>query len=349
MTIIHTTPAAFTSDLAALTAGDTLMLADGIYSGNWHAPNILTIPASVTVQAESGARPVLTSSDDTPPRVDVLTPSVVNGLWFGSATKPTANDTVIITYSQAQMKNCTFFNYDQCLLTQQTGHTILISACRFINCGYGGLSHDIYITNHAYGGAYGCRMTDCINIGGQGWKYHSWGGATETEILRNFTGGRFGVSNVPNWAACNGTGTFTDNVFWSTDSTLEQMQINAMTSGSVYHNLIGYHTGWIPAFLSNAILRGNNSNIDVYRNNWDGIGTNYTRAEVISLLGVSADDVDAACTAINTSFTTQSIAQILADATIEANFAIIDAARLAWIGTSHPVTKVAVISEQKLL
>lgn len=338
MSVIHTTPTNFAVDLTALAAGDTLMLADGIYTGDWHAPNILTIPASVTLQAESGARPVLTSSDDTPPRVDVLMPSIVDGLWFGSATKPTTNDTVIITYSQAQMKNCTFFNYDQCLLTQQTGYNTLVDACRFVNCGYHNKSHDMYITNNKQTGIYGTRVQDCINIGGQGWKYHAYGGiVSDTEILRNFAGALDGgdVGYYGCYVVSTGIGTITNNVFWSTTSTSEQLQINSMPSGSVIHNLTGRCLGWIPNWLNDDIQRSDNSFIDPYRIAWtSGIGTNYTRADMPTVLGVSADALDAACTAINTSFTTQTIAQILADATIESNFTIIDAARLAWAGNT---------------
>lgn len=323
MTTIHTTPATFAADLASLAEGDTILLADGIYAVNG---TLQFQHNSITMQAESGARPLITNAAEKSPNVGTLVNCALNGIWLGGA-RDTDIDTVMTLGANASLTDCTLFNYTEAVASGNNGN--VISGCRFVNCGFGVYLHDIYLSGN------NGSVEDNIFIGGEGYKLHLYAAPQNMDVLRNFAAPLRTLTKNSMFIAHYGSGKIDDNVFWQPVADVgyadgPAVTLGGMSSGDVTHNLFAYSG---PFTATAGVTYDRNASVG-----WTHVmGTNktdYAREDTESVLGITADALDTACKAVSSSFTGTTNVQILADTTIEQNFAIIDAARLAWVGNT---------------
>lgn len=301
----------------ALASGRDIFMMDGIYQIDDD------VIVGATMQAISGTRPIITRTDNKPPRIHLNAGVVLNGIWFGG-TKETVTERPITTNDGVVIRNCTFFGYYGGVVEGgNTDHQFINN--RFVNCGTGLYYHDFYISNnHA---ADGCLIQGNIHIGGGGYKSHLYNGVnslypSNVQLLNNFYG------DVQWGAAVYGQGhTLQDNVFWSdvgSGGTNITANLNASATFSFNHNAVGLNTSRIfyasnpgQSADSNAIVDG--CPTDLYG---DSLGTNlavWQEANVVSNLGNSSANIDAAIAALETAFG-QTVQQIHDDATIEGHF-----------------------------
>jgi hypothetical protein len=344
-------PMDLTNGLSALAEGGTMVFKDGIYrvSGTL---NLGKDGASIQTiyRAAEGTRPVITSTDDTPPALNIYGKSKVSGLWIGG-TRDTSSQTTIMVGDNVEIVNNTFFGYYGGIA--EGGHTgNLYQSNRFVKCGGGGLYHDIYISN----ANSQARIYDNTHIGGEGYKIHLWHEADNVDVQRNFCAEGYyqfvmqkldqsAIDNVfwnhtppaGSWFTVNiGVGTFTHNLFghrtFGTSKWDHQMNGGENDAGLTVDGLglIG------DRYTDTTTWEGQSVGVGPYNGPGPNVlpapGTNYTHyaiEDLPALLGYSEAQIDAAVAALIASFSAD-LATIRADATIEGNFAVLRAVVDAW-------------------
>lgn len=326
----------------ALLTGKSIYMQDGVYTRD-----TVTVLASVTLQAAEGARPVIVHSDGRPPAVSLWAGCTVSGIWFGGAKQ--AADRPFQMADNCTVTGNTFFGYYGGIV--EGGHVNnLYQNNRFVNCGTGGLFHDIYIS-----GDSSSRIYDNIHIGGQGYKIHLWHSAAHADVQGNFC-----ADGYYEMVLQSTTSQAIDNIFWNHTPPASSWLTVFLQKGTFTHNLFGHETFGTGKWDTQ--MNGGDDDLgltvdslgligDAYEDTttWPGNtvtvgpfvgeghvlpapGTNYTHyalTDLPTLLGYSEAQIDAAIAALEESFAA-SVATIQADATIEGNFAILRACVDAW-------------------
>lgn len=284
--------------------------------------NLGVTGGALTIKAAAGARPVITNNDGTPPRVEILAGTQITGVWFGGSTDP-INKPVNV-YKDVTLNGCVFFGYYGALGMGSDGVRQVVTDCRFVNCGNGNLYHDIYVSNSSAGVGEGAQLLNGIHLGGQGYKLHCWHGPANVVLRKNFCHTGHAIS------ALDGTGTISDNIFWGQSVDFEPFNWTSMQSGQITHNLTGNLIGAAGVMPSGTTV-DNNSFVSPNQRGgpWGTNQHQYTRSDVATLCGVSADAIDAAITVLLASFGA-SVAAIQADASIPTNFALLAGVAQTW-------------------
>lgn len=321
-------PLSLESALANVVAGGEVILLPGVY----HL-DLVSIPDDITVRVDGG-RAVVTSSEETPPRITVGSNSTVSGIFFGGTRSDT--DHAVTIGDNSTFDGCTFWGYNQCIV--MGGHTgIKIKDCLFARNGKtlmpdAGDQHSIYISNGASG--HTALVKGSVFIGGQGgYDISMWHEPINATVEQCF----FGLSN---WAiVTNGAGhRVKDCVLWSARCATESYWAIYLAAGSDIvwsHILFGsdasdYSTGWRQ---NDTIPEGTTVDGCTFIDNTPVFGTNtatWVEADCTANLGYSKAAVDAAVAAIEASFE-EAPATIQADATIAGNLAICRAVVAAWV------------------
>lgn len=303
---------------------------DGVYT-----LDTVTVSAGVTMQADTGARPVIVHSDGKAPQVHLNANATIDGVWFGG-TKQTENRPLTLN-NGATVKNCTFFGYYGCV--SEGGNTNhLFEDNNFVNCGDGSLFHDLYISNnHAAGG---CIIRGNVHIGGEGYKLHLYNGVNAAYPSNVQATGNFYAAGQWGQAVYGSGHTVTKNVIWSVSQAGSQITATLDISSTFdwSENVIGLETAarffGTPSegrtIDNNCIVDGAPADVA-----GDDIGTNphvWQEADIAANLGKSSAQINAAISALETSFA-GTVQQIHDDATIEGNFAILRAVVDAWKAT----------------
>ncbi len=198
-------PYDLTTGLTSMSAADTLIFMDGIY--RIPGATITLAPELASFQADDGARPIVTRSDDKCPVVDFKRGVKAKGIWFGS-TLPNEVGPLIYLRSQVELDDCVFFGF---YLGIGEGPQIRnhVRRCKFINCGYANLNHAVYVSNNLAKIGEGILLEENTFIGGGGYSLHFWSAPTVWTAKYNFFG------NVQRAIVTGGSGECVGNIIWS--------------------------------------------------------------------------------------------------------------------------------------
>ncbi len=311
-------PESLADQLAAAQAGDTVELTDSIY-----AVDRLTVPAGVTLQAASGARPIVMRADGRAPTVVIGDHCTVDGIWFGGTLK----DDVMTGWNvldDAVVRSCTFFNYYGVIA--EGGHTrIRYQGNRFVNCGTGSYYHGIYISNSLALPGEGAQIVGNLFLGGEGYQIHLWHNPANTAIRNNFSGDA-------QWSlVLNGPGHVAErNIIWGSRGTAGA-RLSMFFSPGAYRfdgNLIGPHC-FDGAWANPAGCTATGNAFVAPRKPFGDKPLAWQEGDVLANLGRSSAEIDAAIAAIEKAFA-GTVAEIHADQSIEGNFAVLADVLARW-------------------
>jgi WD40 repeat protein len=241
--------------IASLTAGDTVIFKQGIYTldnnQTWMlGPSGKDINKKTTYKAADGARVIITGSDGKPVTIHLMSYMHVEGLWFGgtwdavngidtSGRGESKNPIFVLGGPLNDIVNCTFFGYAQ---TGNGGDYLLFQGNRSVLTGGGDLSHGIYLSghdgttdeedNHAildnnifigkeidnpnYGKVDGAPKTYLFGLGIQSWHIHN-----NNIITRNFVAQHIANAIDANEAGDDVRSELVANNFWWKNGTSE--------------------------------------------------------------------------------------------------------------------------------
>ena len=295
-----------------------MQLQSGIYT-----MDVVTVNASETL--EGVGRVIITRADGKPPSVEIGVGATLKNVWIGG-TRETAleNSAHIHPATNAVLDGGTFFgyyggvncgdSYGQCLKN-----------CRFVNCGTQLLYHPLYVNQFRAQAGEGVLIQDNVFVGCEGYSIHLYHSPNYCTLLRNFIAANgHGIAIEGNYNAAK------YNIIWQnyTASCAWLGQDNGTSNLTFRQNLFGYATTthWLdyPAdskvgknyFVEGATPFGNNP-ITIQRS-MVGYYTGYTSVQL-----------NQAVNNIKTSFNAPLI-NLLADTSIESNFAVCKLATLNW-------------------
>lgn len=294
---------------------------DGIYTLSSTTTTFGVVSAvdnKTTIEAADGARPIITYADMFPPSMHIPDYMIVRGVWMGGNRPDTPEPFKTITMGKnALIEDCTIFGYMNGFQNGSDAHGNIYRRNRFARCGYQLYWHPIYVANgNASSESDGVLTEDCIFVGCEGYSVHyyhepSWGVAqynfignalcglaVQGDMSGPVSGNRNIVWNVTNAALYNATplGTCDHNV-WKGVANANQAEDN------------NYFVSPVPTSGTNPVV--------------------WQESDVVTNLGNNSANIDAACDALEAAFQ-QSVQDIHADATIEANFAILANVIAAW-------------------
>lgn len=287
-------------------SGGVIYLHDGIY-----AMDSLTLAhpeKEFTIQADTGARPVITGTDGYPPSLSVGINHKIKNIWLGGNKFPDENSRVCQIGNGSTVEGCTFWGYSNGFIEGGTAHHNLYYKNRFVNCGFGTLYHDIYI---ATGTACFDQVIENIHIGGEGYKIHLYHELTNVTVHANFMSN----STCSDLAVQQGDDIISNNILWGNVAYSYWNASNCL----VNKNIIGADR--IPFSIS----AENNTNGNVFCNGQDTFGANpavWDSSAIAANLGYTKAQIDTAISNLITKFA-QTTAQVYVDATVEADFAVL--------------------------
>jgi hypothetical protein len=301
--------------LNQISVGGIVNLLAGVYT--YDAINF-DIPGTCTVTGPSSGKAIITASDGYPPSINIGSGVIVNNIWFGGTKFADSGSRFVSLYDYASMTNCTLWGYGQCTGGGGTKYRTY-SKNRFVNCGYGTLYHDIYIS--AANVNTHDNISEGIHVGGAGYKiqcYHSPYGVT---VHANFMGGS------THDLAIQGSGgdTITNNILWESTSTYW----NA-SNCTFNKNIMGLNRFAFSDVTTAGI--GNTATGNVFCNGQTTFGSSpqvWNGAAVLANLGESQASVDTAVSNLETKFANNA-ATVYADATIETDFAVLRTVVDSW-------------------
>jgi hypothetical protein len=313
-------PASLTTGLTMLPPGGTLVLNDGVYTVA-SGLSIQNYTTPTTIQAASGARPILTTSDSKCPAITFGNNLHVTGLWFGGL-RDENQLTELHVGTDVTLQDCVLFNYVEGI-GEGTGTRNTYQRNKFISCGQGTLSHSLYINNAI---SHTATVTDNIFIGGAAYHIHLFHDPTDTDVTYNFSGDA-DYCLVP-----NGSGHNVDhNIFWKPSSPGYPVNLSTGSSRTYtknYHGPIASgserngHLDWFGAAIPvDMTASGNYYYANTLEPGYDPNSPTTTNdGDEVTLLNKSAAQIDAAISALELAFA-QTVQQIHDDATIETHFA----------------------------
>jgi hypothetical protein len=313
-----------------LTNGGTLVLKDSVYTVS--SPYSLgdDFTELTHIQADTGARPILTTSGSKCPAVTIGNYLDVTGLWFGG-TRDENQLTELQAGDDVVLEDCTLFNYVEGFGEGASTRNIY-RRNRFVNCGKGTLSHSIYINNAV---DHTAQVLENIFVGGAAYHIHLFHDPTDTEIRNNFSGDA-DYCLVP-----QGTDHIIDgNVFWKPSSPgypVNMLTGTNRTYTNNYHGPIASgserngHLDWFgDAIPGDVTASGNHYYANTLEPGYDPNSPTTTNdGDEVALLGKSAAQIDAAISALETAFA-GTVQQIHDSATIETHFATIKSVIDTW-------------------
>jgi hypothetical protein len=304
--------------------GETIICMDGIYTDD--SVVLGKTGVSLTIQADTGARPVFVHSDGQPPEVDRKSNTTVTDLWFGG-TKPGAvlGSKAVQNGSGGGFTDCTFWGYIQGIINGSDAHGNIYRRNRFVNCGYQNLHHPLYIANmNSSLPEHGVLSEENIMVGSEGYSVHYYHEPAYGLAQYNFMGDcRDGLALQGDES---GPVSGNRNIIWgATGSTL----YNICASGNCDHNV--FHGCPQPSTPGGTI----NETRTFDNNYFHGVVTNgsnpitWQDADVSANFGKTPAQIDAAISALETAFA-GTVQQIHDSATIEPHFATLKAVIDTW-------------------
>jgi hypothetical protein len=304
-------------DLETALSGNNriIYLKAGIYSMD----TAVVINPSNVVSNVLGERAIVTRSDGLPPTLQIYSGANLSNIWFGG-TRDTEDSGRFIDFmdGNATVTGCTFFGYANGMV----GHieeNDLVKQNRFVNCGLGGLIHDIYVSGPPSDSSHGSTIQENIHVGGQGYKIQLYHEPKWIKVLGNFMSN----SSCGDLAIQQGDDVISNNILWGNVVYSYWNAINC----TFHRNIMGPHRIPFTDVSSN-----NTADSNVFCNGQTVFGTNphtWTDADILTNLGASKTAIDTAISNLISKFG-QTTAQILADSTIESDFAVLKGVVDAW-------------------
>lgn len=287
---------------------------DGIYTADSVTFGIDDTIRGTTFRANTGARPIITKADGYPPAISIKNKTTVSGIWFGGTKYSSEVGSIITVKENSTIENCTFWGYSQCI-GGGSGYGSLYTKNRFVNCGFGTLYHDIYISNSTTI-PLNDVISENIHIGGDGYKIHLYHDPHGCTVHANFTASLTPFSNG-DIAIQHDNHTVTNNILWG------GVKVSYFNGGSntFDKNIIGPNRAEFPDYVT----QWNTASGNVFCNGqttWGASPQVWDAAAIATNLGKTKAQIDTAVSNLITKFG-QTTAQIYADATIEDDFAVI--------------------------
>lgn len=296
--------------------GDTLYLRDGVYTLDSFTVGQSGTLRGCTIAPAPGARPVIVGSDGYPPAVDAKSGVKVKDLWFLGAKYQNAGARVVNIGNGSTFEGCTFSGYGQCI-AEGSGYNNLYLRNRFVNCGYGTLYHDIYISNAS--APVGSTVQENIHVGGQAYKIHLYHDPVDVKIIANFMAG----SSHSDLAVQYGSHLVKNNILWG---------VCAVSYWNAQSCIFNKNIMGPDRIAFSDPTQGNTVDGNVYCNGQTAYGTNpqtWNTAAIQTNLGYTKAQIDTAVSNLITKFQ-QTPQQIHDDLTIESDFAVLRGVIDAW-------------------
>lgn len=321
-----------------INAGDTVIIADGIY----RIPEIRFGPAGksasrMTVfKAAPKARAIITAPADSPPPIYLQDYVLLDGLWMGgrrntnlhqtgkkNSNKAAQKSTGIFTggspiSSGIQIINCTIWGY-RAGISQGSAEYTLYQGNRFVLNGKSRFLHGIYLSGGTHKGkmAQHAIVDNNIFIGGEGYAIHGWHKTHSNIVTRNFITGHYWglVLDGSDHLAAN-------NLFWRlTGQKGREGPFGVWLPGEkiiFINNILGPNAGILSLSFHNSGIVANNAFLGVDPHGKAPIILAHDSVE--QQLGISAPDIDDTVQILKQAFA-RSIESIYADTRIEPAFA----------------------------
>jgi hypothetical protein len=311
---------------AALAKGQSFYMLDGIYN----SLDTINIQSGVFIRAATGARPVITRTDDKPPAVEMAANSRLYNIWLGGLRDEEIS-TELHPGNNSVIEDCVFCNYVEAI-GEGAAAGVTYRRNKFIGCGSGELSHSLYINNAV---DHTASVLENIFIGGEAYHVHIWHNATNTPVRNNFSSGAdFCV--VPQGANHIVEG----NIFWKPSSPGYPVNLSTGTDRTYTNNYHGPiasgslrngHLDWFGAAIPGDVTAsGNHYYTNTLEPGYDPNSPTTTNdGDEGTLLGKSTAQIDAAISALETAFA-GTVQQIHDSATIETHFATLKAVIDTW-------------------
>ncbi len=319
-------------------AGDTVELATGIYQYDsvtfgpaGTSPSVMTV-----YKAAPGARPIVTSTTNTIPHVAMHDYMQLDGIWMGGSKSTSKGEPILQTGGTPishwkWITNCTFFGGNDGLISGSSEY-LVVQGSRFIHCGYQGLYHALYISSvdklpppkHSF--TQHVIVDHNIFIAGGtgggddgGYGLHFFHNNRTCIASRNFVTYQYGLVYDGQY------GLFVNNYCWKCgNGTGLAINFGYPTNSMLLNNILGGPEDYV----INTVDPTNTVRKNAYVTSSNGGFSKgdkpirLTAASEAAQQGISATALDTAIAAINASFAA-SPTTILADSTIETNFAVI--------------------------
>jgi hypothetical protein len=310
--------------MALAQVGETIIVMDGTYTDD--TVTLGKTGVSLTIQADTGARPVFVHSDGEPPAVDRKSNTTVIGLWFGGA-RPASDvgSRTAVNGAGGGFTDCTFFNYINGVQNGSDAHGNIYRRNRFVNCGSGAFYHPLYIANmNSILPEHGVLSEENIMVGCEGFSVHYYHEPAYGLAQYNFIGDA--QDGLALQGDESGPVSGNRNIIWgATGSTL----YNICTTGNCDHNV--FHGCPQPPTPGGTI----NESRTFDNNYFHGVTTNgsnpvtWQDADVETNFGKTPAQIDTAISALETAFG-GTVQQIHDSATIETHFATLKAVIDTW-------------------
>lgn len=290
---------------------------DGVY-----ILDVLNAQANVDISAVAGARPIVVHSDGGPPAVSIGSNCEVSGIWFGGL-RP-ASDVgarTIVMGQNSVVRDCTLFNYINGIQNGDNAHGNIYRRNRFVVCGYGAFYHPLYVANmNSSQQSDGVLSEENIMVGCEGFSVHYYHEPAYGVAQYNFIGDA--QDGLAVQGDDSGPVSGNRNIIWTASgSPLYDIVSSGNCNNNVWRGCSQPSAGGAGTFDNNYFV----SPVPT-------AGTNpvvWQEADVVTNLGNSSANIDAAISALETAFA-QTVQQIHDDATIETNFATLKAVIDTW-------------------
>lgn len=278
-----------------------------------------TLIINRTMKADADARPLFVGADGKPPSVSIGDNILVDGLIFGGERPATdVGSNTIVMGKNSVVQNCTLFNYINGIQNGSDAHGNIFRRNRFVRCGYGSLSHPLYVSNlNSSKEADGVLAEENIMIGCYGYSVHFYHQPSYGVARYNFIGdASYGLALQGDQ---QGPVSGNHNIIWSCSNT---PLYNVTALGTCDNNVWKGCTK--PTTPDNA---------NYFVSPVETSGTNpvvWQESDVTSSLGNSSANIDTAIAEIEACFDGKTVQQIHDDATIDSKFLIIEAVIDIW-------------------
>jgi hypothetical protein len=242
----------------------------------------------------------------------------VTGIWFGGL-RP-ASDTGYRTVTNGVgggFTDCTFFGYINGIQNGSDAHGNIYQRNRFVNCGYGLLLHPLYVANlNSSQQSDGVLSEENIFVGCEGYSVHYYHQPSYGLAQYNFIGDA--LYGLALQGDVSGPVSGNRNIIWGvSDTPLYNVTETGTCNNNVWQGCSQPSTPDSDNYFVDPVpTAGTNPHI-------------WQEADVVSNLGKSSAQIDAAISALESAFT-QTVQQIHDNATIETHFATLKAVIDTW-------------------
>ncbi len=310
--------------IATISPGNAVVIRSGIYrmSSITFGPAGTGFEQRTTFMAAPGERVIITRSNDLAPVIYLQNFVRLDGLWMGGSPWDKTSGSAVFAGGGIgegkQIVNCTIFGYTNGI-NIGSSENLLVQGNRFVHTGSGTHNHGIYLSGGYTAGSMSQHVIVDGNlfVKGEGYAIHGWHAPHSMIITRNFLANHYwGIVLGQEQAALATDHLVANNTIW------KQNNFGSWLNGDYIHYLNNVHGPNMGIYSSD--YSHNYLNKNAFFGSATGPKGNnpimLSNSQVATQLGLSEQTIDNTIAALDQSFN-RTIAQILADNTIEGNFA----------------------------